>query len=127
MPALPFNINTRRIAVFAGIFILALVMIELNSRLEELNRLDEQLSQAQIAATHSMQTQVVFQTQVAHANSDAAVAEWARDEAGYMQTGDQPVIPIGQDGSDPVIVATPLPTPTPMQNWQIWQNLFFGQ
>ena len=125
MPELPFNM--RRVAVFAGIIILILIMVELNSRLEELNRLNDQLDQVRIAATHSVQTQVALQTQLAYAGSTQAVEEWARTEGHYMQEGDQPVVPIGQPGSNPIVIATATPIPTPMQNWQVWWGLFFSK
>jgi hypothetical protein len=125
MPELPFNM--RRVAVFAGVIILILIMVELNSRLEELNRLNDQLDQVRVAATQSMQTQVALQTQLAYAGSDQAVEEWARTEGHYMQEGDQPVVPVGQPGSDPIVITTPTPIPTPMQNWQVWWGLFFSK
>src|SRR5690242_14159083 len=105
MRDLPFNI--RRAAVFAGIFILILVLIEFNSRLEELNRLSDQREEVRVAATQAMQTQVALQTQVAYAGSTAAVEQWARTEGHYVQEGDQPVVPVGQPGSESVIVNTP--------------------
>ena len=123
MPNIP--INFRRMAVFVGIFILILLVIEFNSRLEELNRLNGQREEVRTVATQAMQTQIALQTQVAFAGSTAAVEEWARTEGHYVQEGDQPVIPIGQPGSEPVIVSTPLPIPTPMQNWEVWWKLFF--
>lgn len=123
MPNIP--INFRRVAVFIGIFILILLVIEFNSRLEELNRLNDQREEIRTVATQAMQTQLALQTQVAFAGSTAAVDEWARTEGHYVQEGDQPVIPIGQPGSEPVVVSTPLPIPTPMQNWEVWWKLFF--
>jgi hypothetical protein len=125
MPQYPFNI--RRVAVFAGIFILVLVLIEFNSRLEELNRLSDQREEVRAAATQAMQTQAALHTQVAYAGSTAAVEEWARTEGHYVQEGDQPVVPVGQPGSEPVIVRTPTPVPTPMENWQVWWELFFSE
>src|SRR5687768_4022541 len=125
MPELPFNM--RRVAVFAGIIILILIMVELNSRLEELNRLNDQLDQVRVAATQSVQTQVALQTELAYAGSSQAVEEWARTEGHYMQEGDQPVVPVGQPGSDPIVITTPTPIPTPMQNWQVWWGLFFSK
>ena len=125
MPEFPFSM--RRVAIFAGVIILILVMVELNSRLEELNRLNDQLDQVRVAATQSIQTQVALQTQLVYAGSDIAVEEWARTEGHYMKEGDQPVVPLGQPGSDPVVVATPTPMPTPMQNWQVWWGLFFSE
>lgn len=122
-----FPISFRRVLIFAGIFILILFVIEFNSRLEELNRLTEQRDNIRALATQAMQTQIALQTQVAYAGSDDAVEEWARTEGHLMQEGDQPVIPLGMPGSDPVVVNTPQPTPTPMQNWEIWWTLFFEE
>jgi len=125
MPRLPFNL--RRIAVFAGIFVLILVVFEFNTRLEELNRLSEQRRTVQQQATQAAQTQIALETRVAYATSDQAVEEWARSEGHYIQEGDQPVVPVGQPGSTPAEISTPIPAATPMTNWQTWWNLFFGE
>jgi hypothetical protein len=125
MSSLP--INFRRVAIFAGIFVLILLVIEFNSRLEELNRLNDQRDETRAVATQAAQTQMALQTQVAYASSTAAVDEWARTEGHYVLEGDQPVIPLVQPGSEPVIVATAQPTPTPMQNWEVWLGLFFDE
>jgi hypothetical protein len=125
MPNIP--INFRRVAIFLGIFILILVVIEFNSRLEELNRLNDQRDEVRAAATQAIQTQMILQTHVAYAGSTAAVDEWARTEGHYVLEGDQPVIPIVQPGSEPVIIDTPIPLPTPMQNWEVWWSLFFDK
>ena len=122
-----FPISLRRVLIFAGIFVLILFVIEFNSRLEELNRLNEQRDTIRALATQAMQTQIALQTQVAYAGSADAVEEWARTEGHYMQEGDQPVIPVGVPGSEPVIANTPEPMPTPMQNWEIWWTLFFDE
>jgi cell division protein FtsB len=125
MSNLPFNM--RRVAVFAGIFVLILMVIEFNTRLEELNRLTGQREEVRAAATQAMQTQVALETQVAYAGSTAAVEEWARTEGHYVQDGDQPIVPVGQPGSEPVIISTPTPISTPMPNWQVWWELFFSK
>ena len=125
MPNLPINI--RRFATFLGIFILIMVVIEFNTRLEELNRLSGQRDEIRAVATQVMQTQVALLTQVAYAGSTEAVNEWARTEGHYTKEGEQAVIPVGQPGSEPVISATPMPTPIPMQNWEVWWNLFFNK
>ena len=122
-----FPIKFRRVAIFAGIFILVLFVIEFNSRLEELNRLNEQRDEMRAIATQAMQTQVALQAQVAYAASTDAVEEWARTDGHYLQECDQPVIPVEQPGSAPVIVNTPVPPPPPMQNWEIWWTLFFDR
>jgi len=30
-------------------------------------------------------------------------------------------------GAAPIEITTPVPLPTPMQNWEIWWELFFGK
>ena len=125
MRELPFN--TRRVLIFAGIFVLVMVLIEFNARLEELDRLSGQREEVRAAATQAMQTQIALQTQVAYAGSAAAVEQWARTEGHYIQEGDQPVIPVGQPGSEPVVVSTPTSVPTAMPNWQVWWELFFSK
>ena len=118
--------NLRRVAVFAGILILILMVMDFNTRLEELDRLKKQDSVVQIQATQAMQTQVGLQTQIAYADSDQAVQDWARGEGHYVQPGDQAVIPVGPSNSTPAQTPASTVSPTPMPNWQIWWNLFFG-
>ncbi len=121
----PPIINVRRAVIFAGIFFLILLVIEFNTRLEEFNRLSAQRETVKLQATEAAQTQTALQTQVAYAGSDPAVEEWARTEGHYVLEGDQPVVPLGQPGSEPVVVPTATPIPTPLPNWQIWWKLFF--
>ncbi|MEW6086114.1 MAG: hypothetical protein AB1607_16090 [Chloroflexota bacterium] len=125
MPVLPFNV--RRVAVIVGIIALVFIVLEFNRRLEELKLLDKQFDLVQTQATQAVQTQMALQTQVAYAGSDAAVEEWARTDGHYIKEGDLPVVPLGQPGAAPVELSTPVPTPTPMTNVQIWWDLFFGE
>ena len=120
-------ISVRRVSVMIGILVLVFIVLEFNRRLEELHMLDNQNKFIQTQATQAIQTQSALQTQVAYANSNAAVEEWARTDGHYIQDGDLPVVPIGEPGSLPAEVSTPVPAPTPMQNWEVWWQLFFGQ
>jgi hypothetical protein len=120
-------INFRRVLTIAGILVLALMVIDFNRRLEALNTLNKQAGQVRIQATRAMQTQLALQTQVAYAGSDAAVEEWARSEGHFVQDGDHPVVPLGQPGSTEILGEEPVASPTPMPNWMVWWNLFFGE
>ena len=120
-------INLRRVAAVIGILVLVFIVLEFNRRLEELNMLNAQSELVQIQGTQAMQTQLALQTQVAYAGSDDAVEEWARTDGHDIQDGDLPVVPLAQPGSPPIIVSTPMPTPPPPANWEVWWDLFFGE
>jgi hypothetical protein len=122
-----FPINLRRVFIAAGILILMFMVMDFNTRLENLNRLNDQREVVREQATQAMQTELAMRTAVAYATSDQAVEDWARSEGRYQKPGDQPVVPLGQPGSEPVISSTPTPIPTPKPNWLIWQELFFGE
>lgn len=121
------RVNFRRILTIAGIVLLVLMIVDFNRRIEVLNSLNRQAEIRRAQATQAVQTQMSLQTQVAFAASTEAVNDWARTEGHYIQDGDQPVVPVGQPGSDPVVTPEPLPTPTALANWQVWWNLFFDE
>jgi len=125
MPAIPFNV--RRVLVTIGIVVLVFVVLEFNRRLEELNTLNEQAKMVKAQATQVMQTQIALQTAVAYANSTASVEEWARTDGHFIKEGDLPVVPVAAPGDAPVEFSTPIPTAVPLQNWEVWWELFFGK
>ena len=102
------------------------MVMDFNARLEELNLLRKQATIVSTQAAQAVETQQALETQVALAGSDQTVNEWARTEGHYVQPGDVPVVPVGVPGT-PLAAAPPTPLPTPMPNWRIWWNLFFGE
>ena len=126
-PMFNLPISVRRVAAMIGILVLVFVVLEFNRRLEELKMLNQQNALIHLQATQAIQTQAALQTQVAYANSNAAVEEWARTDGHYIKDGDLPVVPMGEPGSLPITSSTPAPSPTPMTNWEVWWNLFFGE
>jgi hypothetical protein len=117
----------RRVAAIIGILMLVFVVLEFNRRVEQLNTLNGQYDLMLSQATQAIQTQAALNTQVAYAGSNAAVEQWARVDGHYVQDGDLPVVPVGQPGAPPIEASTPVPTPTPMENWEVWWSLFFGR
>jgi hypothetical protein len=120
-------INPRRVGLLAALVVLILMVIDFNARLEELNLLRKRAAIVSSQATEAVQTQLALQTQVAYAGSDQAVQDWARGEGHYVQAGDQLVVPVGKPGATPIQAEAPTPAVTPIPNWQIWWNLFFGE
>jgi hypothetical protein len=121
-----FPINLRRVAVFAGILFLILVIMDFNNRLDDLDRLQKQDGILQIKSTQEMQTHAALEAQATYAASDQAVQDWARSGGIYAQPGDQIALPVGSNSGAPVQESEPTPSPTPVPNWQTWWNLFFG-
>jgi hypothetical protein len=117
----------RRVAAILGILVLVFIVLEFNRRVEQLKTLEGQHTLMQGQVTQAFQTQAALNTQAAYAGSNAAVEQWARVDGHYVKDGDLPVVPIGQPGAPPIEASTPVPTPTPMQNWEVWYQLFFGK
>ncbi len=124
MKSLP--IDWRRVFLIAGILFFTLVIVEFNSRLEELDRLNRQVILTRAEATQAALTQAALQAQVAQAGSDQVVEEQARSEGHMIQDGDHPVIVLGDEGKTPLENPEPTPIPTPKPNWQKWWHLYFG-
>jgi cell division protein FtsB len=125
MKSLP--IDWRRVLLIAGVLFLTLVIVEFNSRLEELDRLNRQANITRAEATQAAQTKDALETKVAHAGSDQIVEEQARSEGHMIQEGDQPIIILGDEGATPLANPEPTSVPNSKPNWQLWWDLYFGE
>jgi cell division protein FtsB len=120
-------IDWRRVAVIAGVLFLVVVIVDFNSRLEKLDRLNRQAVITRAEATQFALTKIALETQVANADSDQVVEEQARSEGHMIQEGDHPVSILGDEGEPAPANLDPTPMPTPKPNWQLWWDLFFGE
>ena len=125
MPKLPFD--WRRIAVFSGVILLVLILLDFNARLEELDRLNKQVEIVRSEATLAAQTQFALETRVGYATSDKAPEDYARGEGHMKQEGDFVVVVIGSDDAPPIATPEATQVPTPKPNWQLWWDLFFSE
>ena len=116
----------RQVFVAVGLVILIVMIVDLNRRMEELNRLSSQLDTVRVQGTQVMQTQDSLVTKVAFASSTQAVEEWAYTQGRWVRTGENLI------GIMPAGDTTPTPEPPLRQtdqvvpNWLIWWELFFG-
>jgi len=120
-------IDWRRVTVIAGILFLIVVIVDFNTRLENLDSLNRQADITRAEATQVASTQVVLETKIAYANSDQIVEEQARTGERMIREGDYPVIILGEESPPTPKSAEPTPLPTQSENWQLWWDLFFDE
>lgn len=123
----PLHINLRRVGIFVAIGILLALVMDFNSRMEELVRLQNQAATVRAEGTAVMVTQSALQTQAAQATSMSAVEQYAREQARMAQPGDYVVIPLPVPGSTPPPTPSPTPAYSTLSNWEIWMLYLFGK
>ena len=110
-----------------GIGILLFLIMDFNTRLEGLARLQNDLATVQARGTAVVVTQYALETQVAYATSDPAAEEYARNQAHMAQPGDVVIVPLAVPGATP----PPIPAPTPIfanyTEWDLWMEYLFGK
>lgn len=117
--------SIKYIAVLVGLAILALLVIGFNNRMAEQRQLVAQAEKVHVELEALRQTDAYLDAQLAYANSDAAVEEWAYEEAHWIRPGDQPIVPISPSESTPIPPPVATPEPVEYANWQVWWALFF--
>lgn len=110
-----------------GLLVLfGLLMMDLNTRLQELSRVSAQrdLVKTQVAA--QVATQQYLKTRIAYVDSDEYVEEWARQEAHMARPGDHVIVPLPPENVQPTTMPPVSPTIEPAKPWEVWWALFFG-
>ncbi len=122
---LPFDIKKAGLVIVA--VILFFLVMDLNSRLNELSRLSAQEQEAATVIAILESTIQVLDTQLAYATSEGAVEEWAYNEAHMVRPGEKLIIPISPAGATAAPLLVPTPTVMPVENWEIWLALLLGK
>jgi cell division protein FtsB len=117
--------SIKYIAVLGGLFTLAFLVIVFNNRIAEQRQLVVQAEKIQTELEALQATDAYLDAQITYATSDAAVEEWAYQEARWVREGDQPIVPISPSESTPAAIPAVTPEPVLYANWQIWWALFF--
>lgn len=120
-----FRPQLKQLLVIAGFVVLFFLLMDLNSRLNDLNRLNNQLREMETEVGGLRMTQDELKAQIAFATSEAAVNQYARN-SGMVRDGEKLIIPL--PAGTPIPAQSLLPTPTPLEvdNLDIWWALFFG-
>jgi cell division protein FtsB len=121
-----FFINKKQLLIIGLLVVSFFLVMDLNSRLNDLFRLSSQRDHLQSEVNQLKATQSDLQTRIAYATSEAAVKDWAREFAGMGQAGDIPVVPLSPKNFTPAAPVLETPTPQVVDHWQKWWALFFG-
>ncbi|MCB2209627.1 septum formation initiator family protein [bacterium] len=119
-------LTDKRVIVVVVVAILVVLLMNFNQRMVLLSRLRSQEKTLTLEYAHLEATRSVLQTKVAGADSDEAVEEWAREEAGMIQDGDVPIVLLPPSVSVTATPTQPAVVVDEVENWEIWQELFFG-
>jgi hypothetical protein len=122
-----FHLEFKKIGFAIAAVVLFFLVMDLNTRLNELSRLSTQRNEAETVVANLQQTVDVLNTQIGYATSEAAVEDWAYQEGHMVRSGENLIIPLEPSGATeaPLVVATV--QPTQVTNWSIWKALFLGQ
>lgn len=112
--------------VIAGFVVLFFLLMDMNNRLNDLNRLNNQLSQMDTEVSGLQSTQDELKAQIEFATSEAAVNQYARN-SGMIREGEKLIVPLPAGTVAANQVVTPTPEAADVHNQDIWWALFFGE
>ena len=118
--------DKKQITIVVLVIIFFFMLLGLNSRLSELFHLTDQQTIMQTKVASLKNTDIALNTQIAIATSDLAVEAWARDQGHLAQPGDMVIVPLSPSYATQDLSYSETKTPTPIDNWQIWWDLFFA-
>ena len=109
-------------------FLLVLIvwMTIFGSRISDLNRLTNEFEQAQETMVALTATTRALATEMAKADSDAAVEEWAYENRRWIREGDHRIAVVPMEGTQVLPILIPTVTQQPQNMFQIWWDLFFN-
>jgi cell division protein FtsB len=117
----------KRVAQVVGLLVVLVLVFGFSQRMAEYTRLSNQQEREGARITELVATQSYLQDEIAYATSEAAVEEWARQDARLAQPGDFAVIPLAPPGATPQAPAAAEPTQEALSNWEVWfQWLFYA-
>jgi len=127
MKDLKLPVDAKKIGFIIAAVILFFLVMDLNSRLNELSRLSEQQDKASTVVAVLESTLQVLNTQVAYATSEGAVEDWAYNEGHMVRPGEKLIIPLAPPGATAAPILAPTPTVIPVENWEVWAALILGK
>jgi hypothetical protein len=119
--------SRKKIIGLGAIALLAVLMVNINSRLGEYFHLTSERDKLAAYVGGLRATMVQLTAEKAYAMSDGAVEDWARGEAHMARPGDKVVSPYLSQSTPQAAKLEPTPTPSVSENYQVWWALFFSK
>ncbi len=119
-------LKDKRVIVVVLVIILVFLLINFNQRMVLLSRLRKQEKQLEQEYSQLEATRTALKAALTFAESNQAVEEWAREEGSMVQEGDIPIVLLSP--SDLVVTESARQEVIidEVSNWEVWQELFFG-
>lgn len=116
------------ILMISGV-VLILMVLGFNSRVSELRQLSAEATRMAGQQADLKRTQAVLTTKIVEAQSDDRIKRWAYEDAKMVQegSGDHLVVPLTDEQAAPEATPTAEVEIQPVENWQVWMALLFGQ
>ncbi len=122
-----FPISKRQIIAIALFLLFVLLVMDLNNRVTELFRLTSQRDAIKEEVVDLKRTEEAYVTKVAYATSDAAVGDWAYEDGHKSLPGDNMINPLAEPNYTPPAPTVVVATSVPVETWEVWRALFFGE
>lgn len=119
------QIDYKKLGVIVAGVILFFLVMDLNSRLNELSRLSAQRDSSSTQVAILQGTLSHLETQIFYATSESSVEKWAYEEGHMALPGDKVIIPLSPPGVTEAPVVIPTAAPVLVSNWDIWMSLLF--
>ncbi len=116
----------QKVISFLLIVVFFFMLLGLNDRLTEYFKLSRQRNEIATEVYGLQSTEIALRTQIAYASGDNAVEDWARGEAHMAQSGDMVIVPLTPNSIAAGSSTASTPTPSSLENWEIWKNFLFG-
>ena len=116
----------KTILLLGFLLVLIVWMIIFGSRISDLNRLTNEFEQAQETIVALTATTRALATEMARADSDAAVEEWAYENRRWIREGDHRIAVVPMEGTQVLPTLIPTVTQEPQNMFRIWWDLFFN-
>ena len=114
--------------IFVAGFLMIMViwMIAFSSRISDLNRLSREYENAQVTMAALTATTRYLATELAIADSDAAVEEWAYENRKWIREGDHRIVIMPVEGTPEPAEIVAETAEEPENLFRLWWELFFS-